>query len=92
MAMIRQWPKDDSVVRGGNQFGQIPCLTDDGNVVVFEPGAILYYVQQHYGTAETILSAKDEAAITSWITWAHASLDPICFLETPDGKVYDTGP
>jgi len=29
--------------------------------------------------------------VTSWISWANASLDPICFLETPDGKVYDTG-
>merc|ERR1719284_800868 len=32
-----------------------------------------------------------KAAIISWIVWANASLDPICFLETPDGKVYDTG-
>ncbi|KAL7455224.1 hypothetical protein ACHAWC_007685 [Mediolabrus comicus] len=38
-------------------FGQIPCLTDDNDV----------------------------------LSWANASLDPICFLETPDGKVYDTG-
>jgi hypothetical protein len=26
--------------------------------------------------------------VTSWISWANASLDPICFLETPDGKVW----
>lgn len=25
------------------------------------------------------------------LTGANASLDPICFLETPEGKVYDTG-
>jgi glutathione S-transferase/alpha,alpha-trehalase len=37
------------------------------------------------------LSKSQAAAVTSWITWANASLDPICFLETPDGKVYDTG-
>jgi glutathione S-transferase len=71
-------------------FGQIPCLTDDQDVVVFESGAILQYL--HSKTIETLqLSPKDAAAISSWITWANASLDPICFLETPEGKVYDTG-
>ena len=76
-------------------FGQIPCLTDDDDndddvLVVFESGAILLYL--HDRTKHTNgLSAKDAAAVLSWITWANASLDPICFLETPDGKVYDTG-
>jgi glutathione S-transferase len=75
-------------------FGQLPCLADANEVVVFESGAILHYLQQHYaaGTTTTaVLLAKDAAAVSSWITWANASLDPICFLETPDGKVYDTG-
>jgi glutathione S-transferase len=75
-------------------FGQLPCLADGNEVVVFESGAILHYLQQHYaaGTTTTaVLLAKDAAAVSSWITWANASLDPICFLETPDGKVYDTG-
>jgi glutathione S-transferase/alpha,alpha-trehalase len=71
-------------------FGQIPCLADANEVVVFESGAILHYLQQHYGATQSV-SAKDAAAISSWITWANASLDPICFLETPEGKVYDTG-
>jgi len=69
-------------------FGQLPCLTDDGDVLVFESGAILQYF--HTLTMDNY-SAKDAAAITSWILWANASLDPVCFLETPDGKVYDTG-
>lgn len=71
-------------------FGQIPCLTDsDGAVVVFESGAILAYLLEHY--SPSTLSSAARASILSWITWANASLDPICFLETPDGKVYDTG-
>ena len=70
-------------------FGQIPCLTDDNDVTVFESGAILSYLIQQY--APESLSAAEKAQILSWIVWANASLDPICFLETPDGKVYDTG-
>lgn len=72
-------------------FGQIPCLTDDKDVVVFESGAILQYLYQTYGAAAMTNSKAASAAVTSWIVWANASLDPICFLETPQGKVYDTG-
>lgn len=71
-------------------FGQIPCLTDDDDILVFESGAILQYFHQKT-TAKQQWNPAEAAAITSWITWANASLDPICFLETPDGKVYDTG-
>ena len=70
-------------------FGQIPCLTDDDDVLVFESGAILLYL--HDETKSKLLTKAEAASVTSWITWANASLDPICFLETPDGKVYDTG-
>ena len=74
-------------------FGQLPCLTDKDDVVIFESGAILLYLQQYYCANEQSLSLTKEqlASITSWIVWANASLDPICFLETPNGKVYDTG-
>lgn len=71
-------------------FGQIPCLTDDDDVCVFESGAILNHLYLKSKTYETDSAAK-RAAIFSWISWANASLDPICFLETPQGKVYDTG-
>jgi glutathione S-transferase len=63
-------------------------VDEDDNVVVFESGAILQYIHSKTNTKQ---SPSQQAAITSWITWANASLDPICFLETPDGKVYDTG-
>jgi len=65
-------------------FRQIPCLTDD-DVVVFESGAILLYLNSLVPDDDD--KAKN-AAIASWVSWANASLDPICFLETPDGKVY----
>lgn len=68
-------------------FGQIPALTD-GDVMVFESGAILNYINS---MADNELSKKQKGAILSWVSWANASLDPICFLETPEGKVYDTG-
>jgi glutathione S-transferase/alpha,alpha-trehalase len=67
-------------------FGQIPCLTDDNGVVVFESGAILNYLQSK-ANDKGIHGDATSAAVTSWISWANASLDPICFLETPDGKV-----
>jgi len=72
--------------RNPHPFKQIPSLTDDDGVVVFESGAILQYVYSK-GEAANIDSASRRAAITSWIAWANASLDPICFLETPEGKV-----
>jgi glutathione S-transferase len=75
--------------RNPHPFGQIPCLTDDDNVVVFESGAILIYLLEKQ--SPRTLSTAEHASILSWITWANASLDKICFLETPDGKVYDTG-
>ena len=65
-------------------FGQIPSLTDDDDVIVFESGAILQHV---YSKISSNDSPSRQAAILSWISWANASLDPICFLETPEGKV-----
>ena len=79
-------------------FGQIPCLEDenddddddDDDVLVFESGAILQYLYQTSSETDKD-SASRTASILSWISWANASLDPICFIETPEGKVYDTG-
>lgn len=75
--------------RNPHPFGQIPCLTDDGDVMVFESGAILQYLLAK--SKGDVSHDSKSAAISSWISWANASLDPIAFLETPDGKVYDTG-
>jgi glutathione S-transferase len=69
-------------------FGQIPCLADDddGGVVVFESGAILNYLQSKADNNKVLHGDARTAAITSWIAWANASLDPICFLER-EGRV-----
>merc|ERR1712032_1127582 len=60
------------------------------NSVVFESGAILIYIMNYVADKED-WNATKKGSVISWITWANASLDPICFLETPEGKVYDTG-
>jgi glutathione S-transferase len=65
-------------------FGQIPSLMDGDDVVVFESGAILLYLNS---LKNQKLTPSQEGQILSWVTWANASLDPICFLETPEGKV-----
>jgi len=73
-------------------FRQIPCLVDnESEAVVFESGAILLYLlEKAEDFKQGAWSKSDIASIKSWIVWANASLDPICFLEI-DGKVYDTG-
>ncbi len=47
-------------------FGQIPCLTDDNDVLVFESGAILNYLQSKAAN-KGINDDKKMAAVSSWI-------------------------
>lgn len=47
-------------------FGQIPCLTDDNGVLVFESGAILNYLQSK-AADKGIHDDKKLAAVSSWI-------------------------
>ena len=47
-------------------FRQIPCLTDDNGVLVFESGAILNYLQSK-AAKKGIYDDKKLAAVTSWI-------------------------
>jgi glutathione S-transferase len=50
-------------------FGQVPCLTDDGGVEVFESGAILLYLADLYGGTTKISNsadAKQRAKYTKW--------------------------
>lgn len=80
-----------TVSRGSSDFphpfGQIPALRD-GNQQVFESGAILMYIADKYGGLTT---PELRAEASKWVFWANATLDPICFLETEDGRVYGTG-
>merc|ERR1740138_2030632 len=69
-------------------FNQVPFLTDDGGVEVFESGAILLYLADAYGEAS---SAKERAAYTKWVVWSNSELDGLCFGAVPgDHRVRGT--
>ncbi|KAJ8613420.1 hypothetical protein CTAYLR_002285 [Chrysophaeum taylorii] len=68
-------------------FGQVPFLVD-GDVEVFESGAILLYLADKYDTACD--TPEKRALVTKWVVWANASLDPICFAENERGQVIGT--
>lgn len=64
-------------------FGQVPFLTDtDGNVEVFESGAILLYLADKYGGNNT---PAQRASYTKWVVWANSELDALCFGESDRG-------
>jgi glutathione S-transferase len=56
-------------------FGQVPFLTDDGGVEVFESGACLLYLQDAYCGGD----AKSRAKYTKWVVWANAEFEAVCF-------------
>ena len=69
-------------------FQQVPFLTDDDGVEVFESGAILLYLADMYGGAST---AKERAAYTKWVVWSNSELDGLCFGAVPgDHRVRGT--
>lgn len=69
-------------------FQQVPFLTDDGGVEVFESGAILLYLADAYGGAST---AQERAAYTKWVVWSNSELDGLCFGAVPgDHRVRGT--
>lgn len=75
-------------------FGQVPHLSDDGGVEVFESGAILLYLADKYGGLGT---PEERAKYSKWVVWANSSLEELCFgpgmsgtrLAAP-GKALDT--
>ena len=68
-------------------FGSIPAAADAGGVQLFESGAILMFIADKYGGLDT---PEKRAAVSKWIFWANASLDPICFKENDRGQVIGT--
>ena len=69
-------------------FNQVPFLTDDDGVEVFESGAILLYLADRYGDAT---SAAERAAYTKWVVWSNSELDGLCFGAVPgDHRVVGT--
>jgi len=81
------------LVDNPHPFGKLPCMTDrQGEVGIFESGAILQYLQENYYTTfNQPLSLAQSAALASWIVWANASLEPICLLAADDGSIKGTG-
>ena len=81
-------PYEDAPPRpSAHPFGQVPFLVD-GDVEVFESGAILLYLADKYDAAQS--TAEDRAKYTQWVVWANSSLDPVCFVENDRGGVVDT--
>ena len=71
-----------------NPFGKLPGLVDDSNgVSLFESGAILLYIAEHYGQEST--NPKDKALITQWIAFANATLSPAIFVQTVRERDFD---
>jgi len=81
--------KEPRDVSNPHPFGQVPALRHGKDVELFESGAILLYLADKSG--ETSKSEKIKAQAFSWVLWANASLDPICFKEDQNGRVIDTG-
>ena len=67
-------------------FGQVPFLTDDNNVEVFESGAILLYLADAYGGNVT---PQMRAKYTKWVVWANSELDSLCFGSGMSGTSLD---
>lgn len=57
-------------------FGQVPHLSDEGGVEVFESGAILLYLADKYGGNNT---PEARAKYTKWVVWANSTLEEVCF-------------
>ena len=69
-------------------FQQVPFLTDDDGVEVFESGAILLYLSDAYGGAST---PQERAQYTKWVVWSNSELDGLCFGAVPgDHRVRGT--
>jgi glutathione S-transferase len=63
--------------RALNPQGLVPTL-EDGNLVLFESGAILQYVLERYGEGrlEPATGDPDRAAYLQWFHWGEATLMP----------------
>lgn len=60
--------------------GKVPLLID-GDVVLFESGAALQYLAETYGEGRFAPppGGSERAQFLSWMYFASASLDPVCF-------------
>jgi len=62
-----------------NPFGKVPAI-EDGNLKLWESGAILLYLADHYDPA--ITTAEHRAIVAQWVLFANATLGPGVFFES----------
>jgi len=61
-----------------NPMGKVPAIVD-GDFVLWESGAILFYLAQKYGKIPP--SLEEQSKINQWIIFANATLGPGIFVE-----------
>jgi glutathione S-transferase len=66
-----------------NPFGKVPAITD-GDIALFESGAILLYLCEKYGGKE--LSIEQQAIFTQWVLFANSTLATGIFTEASRAK------
>lgn len=59
-----------------NPFGKVPAIVD-GDVTLWESGAILLYLAERYGKE----TAEERATSAQWVIFANATLGPGVFVE-----------
>lgn len=61
-----------------NPIGKVPAIVD-GDLKLWESGAILLYLAEKYGEPDASLAAR--ATWTQWVMFANATLGPGLFME-----------
>ena len=61
-----------------NPFGKVPAITD-GDLALFESGAILMYLNQKYGDKE--LSIEQQSILNQWVLFSNSTLATGIFVE-----------
>jgi glutathione S-transferase len=65
-----------------NPFGKVPAIVD-GDVTLWESGAILLYLAERYGGADTL---EERAILAQWVIFANATFATGIFVETSREK------